>query len=194
MGRGKYASEDIKQTFKKIIYPLNCESCQIENLGRHADIPVVRILPNSPFYQIKQQRNDKSITDAKDDQARIGVYLGLIMIKFSEVRSMYELKIEKEFIDKGLKDISIYLQTVSDIITKSSSNTTNFYLASRIYETLNPLQRFFRDYIYSSEFNFEKSFVKDDILKILWQGVSIKKLFDPITEQGDRWNYENIMI
>ena len=92
------------------------------------------------------------------------------MIKFSEVRSMYELKIEKEFIDKGLKDISIYLQTVSDIITKSSSNTTNFYLASRIYETLNPLQRFFRDYIYSSEFNFEKSFVKDDILKIFMAG------------------------
>lgn len=186
----KYASSNLKLTFKKVIYPLNCESCQIENLGRHTDIPVVRILPNSPLYQFKQQRNDKSIIDAKDDQAKIGVYLGLIMIKFSEVRSMYELDIEKEFIDKGLKDISNYLQTVSDIITKSSKNTTNFYLASKIYETLNPLQRFFRDYIYSPDINFEKSYVKDDILKILWQSVSIKKIFDPITDQKDRWNYE----
>ena len=186
----KYTSSDLKSTFKKVISPLNCESCQIENLGRYADIPVVRILPNSPLYQIKQHRNDKSIAEAKDDQAKIGVYLGLIMIKFSEVRSMYELDIEKEFIDKGLKDISSYLQIINDLIIKSPKNTTNFYLASRVFETLNPLQRFFRDYIYSPDINFEKSFVKDDILKILWQGVSIKKLFDPITEQGDRWNYE----
>jgi len=186
----KLASQTLKDTFKKTIYPLNCESCQIENLGKHADIPAVRILPNSPLYKIKQQRNDKSIADAKDDQAKVGAYLGLIMIKFSEVRSMYELKIEKEFIDKGLKDISTYLQAVNDIITKSPEDITSFYLASRIYETLNPLQRFFRDYVNSTDINFEKSYIKDDILKVLWQGVSIKKLFDPIIKQEDRWNNE----
>lgn len=186
----KLASDDLKNTFKKIIYPLNCESCQIENLGKHADIPAVRILPNSPLYKIKQQRNDKSIDSAKDDQAKVGAYLGLIMIKFSEVRSMYELKIEKEFIDKGLKDISTYLQAVNDIITKSPEGLTSFYLASRVYETLNPLQRFFRDYVNSTDINFEKSYIKDDILKVLWQSVSLKKLFDPIIKQEDRWNNE----
>ena len=186
----KYASEDLRKILKKSIYPLNCESCQIENLGKYATVPVVRILPNSPFYQIKQQRNYNSIVEAKDDSAKIGSYLGLIMIKFSEVRSMNELNIEKKFIDIGLKDISFYLQSINDIITKFPVDMTSFYLASKVYETLNPLQRFFRDYITSPDYYYERSFAKEDILKILWQSASLKALFNPLTEQEDRWNYE----
>ncbi|MCX6706123.1 MAG: hypothetical protein NTV24_03420, partial [Candidatus Woesebacteria bacterium] len=181
---------DLEKTLKKKFYPLNCESCRVENLGKYADIPVVRILPNSPLYQIKQRINNKSILEAKDDNSKAGVYLGLVMIKLSEVRSMYQLKTEKEFIDRGLKDMSLYLQAIEDIFSRSPSTTQNFYLASLVYETLNPVQRYLRDYVSSSDYNSEKQFIRDDILKILWQSMSIKKLFDPIVAQEERWSSE----
>lgn len=184
----KYATDDLKSTLKKVVYPLNCESCQIENLGKYTSIPAVRILPNSPFYKIKQQWNRRELDEAKDDQAKVGSYLGLVMIKFSEVISMNELDIEKKFIDGGLKDISSYLQSITDIVLNSQIDMTSFYLVSRIYETLNPLQKYFRDYVSRSNYNFENSFAKEDVLKILWQIYSLKTLFNPLTNDTNRWS------
>ncbi|QQG42254.1 MAG: hypothetical protein HYV90_02970 [Candidatus Woesebacteria bacterium] len=182
--------------FKNLVsqefFPLDCNSCLVENLGRHADYPPVRVLPNSPFYVIKEKRNEKILLNAIDENSKLAAYLGLMMTKLSEVRSMVDLKIDKKYVNRGLNDINSYLLNINKIISTSASLKSDFYFASKIYESVNPVQRYFRDYINNSNFVFEKSETKDSMFKILWQSLLLKKQFDGLVAGNEDWRKDKI--
>ncbi len=189
-------SEDIGNDLKglglKEFYPLNCNSCLVENLGRHADFSPVKILPNSFFYPIKKKFIEKNLLKSGDDGSKVGDYIGLVLIKLSEIRSMYELRVDELFIIEALRDMNGYLRNIEDIISKSESVKNNFYFASKIYETMNPLQRFFRDHISNSGFGFENPSAKDEVSTTLWRSISIKRLFDQLLINTDQLGYKKL--
>lgn len=182
----------IESLVSQEFFPLNCDSCLVENLGRHVDYPPVRVLPNSPFYAIKEKRNEKILLNAKDENSKLAAYLGLTMTKLSEVRSMIDLKIDKKYINRGLNDINNYLNNINSMLSESSFLRSDFYFASRIYETINPVQRYFRDYVNNSNFGYEKSETKEIMFKILWQSTLLKKQYNSLIDGGENWNLDKV--
>lgn len=185
-------NSDLDILTKKEFYNIPCASCQIENLGKYAGIPPVRILPNSPLYQIKRNSQQKLIKEAQDDEYRLNLYLEFILTKLSEIRSMQSLDIDKQIILSGMKDMSSYLDQVNYLLENSIEKRNDFYIASKIYEYLNPVQRYFRDFVSAAGFQFEKEDVKDLAIKILWDINLLKKYFSPLISQSEIWNYEKI--
>lgn len=187
-------SESVDNNMKNLVsqqfFPLNCESCLIENLNKYADIPPVNILPNSPLYIVKKDKYEKAIEASPDDNSKLGTYIGLVLTKFSEVRSMYDLKIEKQYILQDLNDMDIYLQKMKDIVSKSASLKNSFYFVERVYETVNPIQKYMRDYVTSSDFNSEKPEIKNEILDVLWQMQELKGQYGDLVGGGEKWNFE----
>ena len=177
---------------KKEFYYLTCESCQIENLGKFAQLPPVRILPNSLFYQIKKASQKKSIDEAPDEITKLSVYLELSLTKLSEIKSMRSLDIDKRFILGALKDMFEYLAQIDALLKNSERMRNNFYVASKIYESLNPIQGYFRSEISSYDFQFEKEDIRDLIIKILWESSVIKKHFSPLISQSELWSHEKL--
>lgn len=182
----------VKNLVSQEFFPLGCDSCLVENLGKHADYPPVRVLPNSPFYVIKEKRNEKILLNAKDENSKLAAYLGLTMTKLSEVRSMVDLKIDKKYVNRGLNDIDNYMENINNLLSGSISLRSNFYFASKIYETINPVQRYFRDYVNNSNFGYEKSETKDSMFKILWQSTLLKKQYNNLINGGENWNLDKV--
>jgi len=182
--------------FKNLIsqefFPLSCESCLVENLGKYADYPPVRVLPNSPFYVIKEKRNEKLLLNTTDENSKLAAYLGLTMTKLSEVRSMIDLRIDKKYINRGLDDINIYMENINNILSESTALKSNFYFVSKVYETANPVQRYFRDYVNNSNFSYEKSETKDYMFKILWQSLLLKRQFSSLVGDGGDWHLDKV--
>lgn len=173
-------------------YYLTCESCQIENLGKHAQLPPVRILPNSPFYQIKKASQKRLIAGASSETDKLNVYLGLSLTKLSEIKSMRSLKISERFISEGLRDTYEYLVQVDALLKNFEQMRSNFYIASKIYESLNPIQGYFRSEISSNDFQFEREDIKDLTIKILWESNVIKKHFNSLISQSELWSHEKL--
>ncbi len=189
-------SENVNNDLKKVIshqfYHLVCDSCNIENLGKYSEFPAVRILPNSPLYPLKKKLNEKALTSTTDKNTKLAAYLGLVMTKLSEIRSMYDLTVDKKYIGLALRDMNDYLKNADALISENPQLKTNFYFVSRVYETINPVQKYFRDYVYSSDYGSERPELKEEILEVLWQSAVIKKQFDGLTADGGKWSLEKV--
>lgn len=177
------ADNNLDNLTDKEFYYLTCESCQIENLGRYAQPSLGRIFPNSPLYQIKKISQKKLIDGASDEASKLNVYLGLVLAKLSEIESMRSLNIDKRFISEGLGDMYEYLIQVDTLLNNSEQMRNSFYITSKIYESLNPVQRCFRD---------KGEDIKDLTVNILRESDTIKNYFSSLTSQGELWSHEKL--
>lgn len=177
---------------KKEFYNISCSSCEIENLSKYAQVPPVRILPNSLFYVIKKDRQERLIEKASDEKSRLSLYLEFILTKLSEIKSMENLNVDKRYVLIGLNDMLNYLNKVNVILDNSEKLRNDFYIASSVYKKLNPVQRHFRDVIAASNFQYENEDIRETTIKILWQINLIKKYFNPHTSQNELWSHEKL--
>lgn len=143
----------------------SCQSCILEKIRAYANFPTVRVFPNSPFYFLKERREQKSIELTRDDGGKIINYLTNVFRRTAEVKSMLVLEIEDKFIVDNVEKINKYSDEVIFLLNKHSELKTDYLMVKQILDTVNPLLNEYRRFVKESTFGKHGSSVREAIYK-----------------------------
>lgn len=173
----------------EIVNENSCESCPLEGDPALTSLPAVNILPNSPFYILKQRNELRALKNASTDRSKIDAYLGSVLRRGSEIKSMWDMGLHTDYSVDSLEKINEYLKEVSRIY--ASENTDQYFEAKRVVDNLNVVERAFKDIAVNYDFRNKKTDYRQGIFDAIWNINSLKAMF-PIIEDKNKLESEKI--
>ena len=185
-------SKRIGGLVSEVIQNYECQSCLLDISEPYLALPQVQVLPNSPLYTFKNQREKLALINAKNTNEKVEAYYGFILRRTSEVQSMITLEEEEEAILSSINDISIYFQEASELIKSVPNFENDFYRARRALQLVNTVERGLSRYIDSAESNQIAGTIKQQILVTIWNARQLKELYNPILKDRTIWDNEKV--
>lgn len=173
-------SGDIKSFISKNTFSLGCESCFLERFENSSYLPDIRILPNSPFYAIKDFGEKADINKATDQQKKVGVYLGSIIRRTAEIKTMLVFGVEEKYMLLNLKTINEYLDDVLSILKKTSDSNEDFTQATTVLTNISSVENNLREYVKSRQFFERGDEFRQEFLSSLLKIYNLKRFYEPI--------------
>ncbi|MBI4058788.1 hypothetical protein HY404_00955 [Candidatus Microgenomates bacterium] len=169
-----------------------CESCLIENIETNADLPKVRVLPNSPLYLLKKIREKKELLLATNDKEKINVYLGATLRRAGEVKNMLDFREREKYLIGSLKMMNDYLVITHQLLSSTSDPKEDFEKARMIIQILNPIEINLRIELDKARSGTFGENVIQGLTDVLWQIYRIKTFYTPILNDENKWRNEKV--
>lgn len=166
-----------------------CKSCPLEGDPALTSLPAVTILPNSPFYILKQRNEDRALKNAVTDRSKIDAYLGSVLRKGAEIKAMWDMGLHTDYAVDSLAKINEYLKQTSKIY--SSGNADQYFEGKRLIDNLNVVERAFKEIAVNYDFKNKKLDYRQGIFDAIWNINSLKSQF-PIIEDKNKLETEKI--
>ena len=173
-------SEDIKKFINKNTFSLSCESCFLERFENSSYLPDIRILPNSPLYVIKDIREKTDISKTTSDQKKVGVYLGSIIKRTAEIKTMLVFGAEEKYMLFNLTTINEYLDEVLNILKRTSNPNTDFAQATTVLTNISSVENNLREFVKSRQFFERGNEFRQELLDALLKIYNLKRYYEPI--------------
>lgn len=183
---------NIAPFYSSFVSLYECQSCLLEQKSASPSLIPVRIFPNSPFYSVKVSREKAVLNEADNDSEKVDAYLGFILRRYSEVKSMLDLGIEEQYIVDNLKTINLYFDKTSSLVRSFSNPDSDFFRARHILDNVSPIQLYFRKYIDLREFGLKGEALRREIFGVLWRIADLKRFYEPMLSKVDTWSSQKI--
>ncbi len=174
-----YSKVNTETFLSKRVKVYSCQSCFLENLNTGDNLPPVSVFPNSPFYFIKDIREQEKLKSAKNDSDKIDIYLGFTFRRISEVRSMVLLGVEPRYILSNVQKINNYLDEIKIILDNHPELSGSYIQTQQVLNLTNPMLNSIRKLINTPEFSFKPREVRTETYDIIWRLNNIATSFTP---------------
>lgn len=174
-----YSKLNVDNFVSRKIKIYECQSCDLENLNTGDNLPPVSVYPNSPFYFIKDLREEEKLKKSLSDSDKIDSYLGFIARRNSEVRSMVLLGVESRYILSNIKKINLYLDEIKNILDRHPELSGSYTQAQQILNLTNPVLNSIRKIINTAEFSFKPREVRAETYEMIWRLNNLVSFFTP---------------
>lgn len=165
---------DLDDFVNSELFSVQCESCPLEQKDALTSLPDVTILPNSPLYYFKEKRDQRTLDLAVSEQSERDAYLGISLRKAAEIKTMIDFGFDDRDIAAALKVLNEYLLNV-DVSLQNHKEDRHYFLAKRVEDNLNVVEKNFKDYVGNQEYNRRGGTFRNEILDLLWNIYEIKK-------------------
>jgi len=164
---------------------IECESCLLERKPSIDSLPKVRILPNSPLYYFKARREKALLNAAVTDQSKIDTYLGFVLTRSAEIKTMLDFNIDEKDIVASLEITTAYVENLNELAKDFPDGRINYFLAKRILDFIVPMEISFKKYVSTQAFNEKGEKLRQVIYSLLWQIYNIRKTYAPLSIAPD---------
>ncbi len=164
---------------------IECESCLLERKPSIDSLPKVRILPNSLLYYFKARREKALLNAAVTDRSKIDVYLGVILTRAGEIKTMLDFNIDEKDIVSSLQVTTAYAESLNKLLKDFPDGRINYFLARRILDFITPVEISFKKYVSTQSFNEKGGTLRQEIYSLLWQIYSIRKTYASLSITPD---------
>ena len=188
--RKKYPEID-NITLNKV-YAYDCLSCLLERQVHLKSLPDTIILPGSPVYYFKENREQKVLTQSKDSRSKIANYLGFVLTRTSELKKMLDFSVKEERLLSNAIVIRSYLLELGKEVKSSNDYSVDFELLSQVLDFLSPVERAVSDHLKTNASKSYSHRFEEEMLGILWDINQIKEYFSPILHDRERWSNEKV--
>lgn len=178
----KGVSADLSQFSSEEIRVYECQSCVLERKGSLDSLPRVTILPNSPLYYLKVLRERKALKAATTDSSKADAYLGFVLRRAAEVKTMLDFSIAERFIIGNLESMNSYLEAFYEIT--SATSVPDDYGRARVFlDSINPVKKNLREYVSSSDFGKKSEKLRQEMLDVLWQIYELESFYSILADK-----------
>lgn len=173
----------------EVVNEYSCKSCPLENKDALTSLPPVSILPNSPFYVLKERTENRALNSATTNRSKVDAYLGSVLRRGSEIKAMWDFGLNTDYAVSSLQKMNIYLKKTYEIY--STEDSDQYFEAKRLIDNLNVVERSFKAIASNYDFGTKKQDYRQGILDIIWNINKLKTLF-PIIEDKNKQEMEKV--
>lgn len=170
----------------------DCLSCLLEKQARLKSLPETTILPNSLFFYFKARQEQELLAQTKDSKSKIGDYLGLVLRRTAELKTMVDLSVKEQYLLENMVAIRQYLRGLYSEIQVPYENAYDFELLKQALDFLNPVERELSDQVKGNVSKTRSHRFGEEALGILWDISRIKEFFTPLLGNIERWATEKV--
>lgn len=185
-------SDELKGLFPLEIAKQECVSCLLERRSSVDRFPGVTVLPNSPLYKFKLQKELNELSNITDTNEKINFYLGRSLLKLSEFASLLSLGESDKDMAQSIDQINNYYNQLYEILSDTNTYSNNFTLQKSILDYLNFTSSYLGRYTEIEHFYARSGKVRDGILNVIWNTHKIKNLYPETMVDIKQWNYKKI--
>ena len=176
----------------KRITRIDCKSCLLEEPVPTYQLVWPNILPSSFLFPLKILNENYQLKKTSDSRQKTNTYFGLVVKRTSETEAMIYYKIPERFILDNLKLVDKYLDEISKNISQSSNPNEDFAQAKLLIDNIHSVESKLAEQLSSDKQGLRGEAIKNEIAKTLWHINELKKIYDPILKNLDRWENEKI--